>query len=168
MVSQWQTIYLQLRGLGSLGVRSLSWDVWRRRCRRTPVWAFPGLVAGRFRNRLFYISSIRGLASHLWMSVPESWSNRCPIKHYNGNAIHPGLLWEIDLRLLGTDICYRSLTERIWTRQGLCTRHGRIKHTVFIVNRDGTGLRQLIEEDGSRASACALSPGRFQKCFIHR
>ncbi len=32
------------------------------------------------------------------------------------------------------------------------------KHTVFIVNRDGTGLRQLIEEDGSRASACALSP----------
>ena len=32
------------------------------------------------------------------------------------------------------------------------------KHTVFIVNRDGTGLRQLIEEDGSRASASALSP----------
>ena len=32
------------------------------------------------------------------------------------------------------------------------------KYTVFIVNRDGTGLQQLIEEDGPRVSASALSP----------
>ena len=32
------------------------------------------------------------------------------------------------------------------------------KFTVFIVNRDGTGLRQLIEEDGSGAGVSALSP----------
>jgi len=32
------------------------------------------------------------------------------------------------------------------------------KHTVFIVNRDGTGLRQLVEEDGPHAGVSALSP----------
>ena len=32
------------------------------------------------------------------------------------------------------------------------------KHTVFIVNRDGTGLQQLIEEDGPGASVSTLSP----------
>ena len=32
------------------------------------------------------------------------------------------------------------------------------KHTVFIVNRDGTGLQQLVEEDGPAARVFALSP----------
>ena len=32
------------------------------------------------------------------------------------------------------------------------------KYTVFIVNRDGTGLQQLIEEDGPGAGVSALSP----------
>ncbi len=32
------------------------------------------------------------------------------------------------------------------------------KYTVFIVNRDGTGLQQLIEEDGPAARVSALSP----------
>ena len=32
------------------------------------------------------------------------------------------------------------------------------KYTVFIVNRDGTGLRQLVEEDGPQAHVSALSP----------
>ncbi len=32
------------------------------------------------------------------------------------------------------------------------------KYTVFIVNRDGTGLQQLLEEDGPRAGVSALSP----------
>ena len=32
------------------------------------------------------------------------------------------------------------------------------KYTVFIVNRDGTGLRQLVEEDGPGAGVSALSP----------
>ncbi len=32
------------------------------------------------------------------------------------------------------------------------------KHTVFIVNRDGTGLRQLVEEAGPQARVSALSP----------
>ena len=32
------------------------------------------------------------------------------------------------------------------------------KYTVFIVNRDGTGLHQLVEEDGPRAGVSALSP----------
>ena len=32
------------------------------------------------------------------------------------------------------------------------------KYTVFIVNRDGTGLQQLLEEDGPRAGISALSP----------
>ena len=32
------------------------------------------------------------------------------------------------------------------------------KYTVFIVNRDGTGLQQLLEEDGPKAGVSALSP----------
>ncbi len=32
------------------------------------------------------------------------------------------------------------------------------KYTVFIVNRDGTGLQQLLEEDGPGAGVSALSP----------
>ena len=32
------------------------------------------------------------------------------------------------------------------------------KYTVFIVNRDGTGLQQLVEEDGPAARVSALSP----------
>ena len=32
------------------------------------------------------------------------------------------------------------------------------KDTVYIINRDGTGLKQLIPEDGQEASASALSP----------
>ena len=32
------------------------------------------------------------------------------------------------------------------------------KNTIFIVNRDGTGLRQLVEEAGPKAVAYALSP----------
>ena len=32
------------------------------------------------------------------------------------------------------------------------------KDTVFIVNRDGTGLQQLVEEDGPQAGASDLSP----------
>ena len=32
------------------------------------------------------------------------------------------------------------------------------KHTVFVVNRDGTGLRQLVEEAGPQARVSALSP----------
>ena len=39
------------------------------------------------------------------------------------------------------------------------------KHTVFIVNRDGTGLRQLIEENGPRVSASALSPDGSQVLY---
>ena len=34
----------------------------------------------------------------------------------------------------------------------------RDKQTIFIVNRDGTGLKQLVEEEGSDAWAPALSP----------
>ena len=34
----------------------------------------------------------------------------------------------------------------------------RDKQTIFIVNRDGTGLRQLVEEDGPYAEAPVLSP----------
>ena len=32
------------------------------------------------------------------------------------------------------------------------------KYTVYIINRDGTGLKQLIPEDGQEARASALSP----------
>ena len=32
------------------------------------------------------------------------------------------------------------------------------KDTVFIVNRDGTGLKQLVKEDGPKAGVSALSP----------
>ena len=32
------------------------------------------------------------------------------------------------------------------------------KYTVYIVNRDGKGLRQLVEEDGPQVSTSALSP----------
>ena len=32
------------------------------------------------------------------------------------------------------------------------------KYTVYIVNRDGTGLKQLVEEDGPAAMVTALSP----------
>ena len=32
------------------------------------------------------------------------------------------------------------------------------KYTVYIINRDGTGLKQLVAEDGQEAEASALSP----------
>ena len=39
------------------------------------------------------------------------------------------------------------------------------KYTVFIVNRDGTGLRQLVEEAGPEAWASALSPDGSQVLY---
>ena len=56
------------------------------------------------------------------------------------------------MRFLGTDI--RS--PRSWI--GTCTRHGGDKTTVYIVNRDGTGLRQLVDEAGPDIAVAALSP----------
>jgi Tol biopolymer transport system component len=42
------------------------------------------------------------------------------------------------------------------------------KYTVFIVNRDGTGLQQLVEEDGPRAGVSALSPDGSEVLYTHR
>ena len=42
------------------------------------------------------------------------------------------------------------------------------KDTVFIVNRDGTGLKQLIEEDGPAAWASALSPNGSEVLYTQR
>ena len=39
------------------------------------------------------------------------------------------------------------------------------KYTVFIVNRDGTGLRELVEEAGPEAWASALSPDGSQVLY---
>ena len=42
------------------------------------------------------------------------------------------------------------------------------KDTIFIVNRDGTGLKQLIEEDGPAAWASALSPKGNEVLYTQR
>ena len=42
------------------------------------------------------------------------------------------------------------------------------KDTIFIVNRDGTGLKQLIEEDGPAAWASALSPNGNEVLYTQR
>ena len=42
------------------------------------------------------------------------------------------------------------------------------KDTVYIVNRDGTGLKQLIEEDGPAAWASALSPNGEEILYTQR
>ena len=39
------------------------------------------------------------------------------------------------------------------------------KDTVFIVNRDGTGLKQLVEEDGPKAGVSALSPDGLEVLY---
>ena len=40
------------------------------------------------------------------------------------------------------------------------------KYTVFIVNRDGTGLRQLLDEAGHDASVAALSPDGSEVLYV--
>ena len=40
------------------------------------------------------------------------------------------------------------------------------KFTVYIVNRDGTGLRQLLDEAGHDASVAALSPDGSQVLYV--
>lgn len=40
------------------------------------------------------------------------------------------------------------------------------KDTVYIINRDGTGLKQLIPEDGQEAQASALSPNGSEVIYI--
>ena len=42
------------------------------------------------------------------------------------------------------------------------------KDTVFIVNSDGTGLKQLVEEDGPAAWASALSPNGNEVLYTQR
>ena len=42
------------------------------------------------------------------------------------------------------------------------------KDTVYIVNRDGTGLKQLVEEDGPAARASALSPNGEEILYTQR
>ncbi|MYC77163.1 hypothetical protein F4X10_15475 [Candidatus Poribacteria bacterium] len=44
----------------------------------------------------------------------------------------------------------------------------RDKQTVFIVNRDGTGLKQLVEEAGQEAWAPALSPNGEEVLYTQR
>ena len=152
MVYGWQTICLQIHGLGSFRVRSLSRNFWRGRCRTSTLWGIHRSgppdgseiaysIPHQFGSRLTFINvRTRKLEQPLpdkalqWQSNP-SWSAARDRLAISGNKHLLPVILDRDLHNAWAD-----------------------KYTVFIVNRDGTGLQQLLEEDGPRAGVSALSP----------
>ena len=83
----------------------------------------------------------------LWQSHP-SWSAAGDRLAISGNR-HPIPV------IAGLDLDKARALHDVWINKG----------TIFIVNRDGTGLRQLVEEAGPRALWPALSPDGSQVIY---
>ena len=143
-------------------VRSLSWEVWRRGCRTSPVWESPpawspdgseiACSVGHPRGvRLTFLNvdtrdreqPLRDKAL-LWQRAP-SWSAAGDRLAISGNKHPLPVILDRDLHNAWAD-----------------------KSTIFIVNRDGSGLRQLVEEAGPGGSWACIIAGTARKWFIHR
>ena len=83
----------------------------------------------------------------LWQSHP-SWSAAGDRLAISGNR-HPIPV------IAGLDLDKARALHDVWINKG----------TIFIVNRDGTGLRQLVDEAGPRALWPALSPDGSQVIY---